>query len=270
MAKKEEKKVKRKLKLRFKILLFIIIIIVYAFTIGVKFTFKRDYVITTKKLSNKYDNFKILHFSDLHYGSTVKKHDLKNLVKKINETNADIVIFTGDLIDKRYNINDENTDYIKKELSKIEADYGKYYTEGEEDDNDSNNILNISGFVNLSSNEQLIYKDNENYILLINDNSKEYFENHDDNSYKILVTHNPDDFKSLKKYNYDMALCGHTHNGQINIYGIRNLFINTKYKKSYQKIGNTKLYINPGIGTSKINARLFNHPTINLYRFKIN
>ena len=63
-----------------------------------------------------------------------------------------------------------------------------------------------------------------------------------------------------------MAVAGHTHNGQINLPKIKELFISSKYKKSYQKIGNTKLYVNPGIGTSNINIRLFNHPTIFLYR----
>ena len=63
-----------------------------------------------------------------------------------------------------------------------------------------------------------------------------------------------------------MAIAGHTHNGQINIIKIKDLLIKGKYNKSYQKVENTKLYINPGIGTSKINARLFNHPTMYLYR----
>ena len=40
----------------------------------------------------------------------------------------------------------------------------------------------------------------------------------------------------------------------------------SKYKKNYQKVNDIDLYINPGIGERKIKARLFNHPTLYLYR----
>ena len=63
-----------------------------------------------------------------------------------------------------------------------------------------------------------------------------------------------------------MAIAGHTLNGEINIPKLRELFISSKYKKGYQKVGNTKLYINAGCGTKGIKVRLFNHPTLNLSR----
>ena len=35
----------------------------------------------------------------------------------------------------------------------------------------------------------------------------------------------------------------------------------------YYNLGNTLLYISSGLGTSNINFRMFNQPSINLYRF---
>ena len=267
---KEKKKKKVKLKFRFKLILLITFVVIYAFTFGTKGIFTKDYVIKTKKLSNKYDSFKIVHFSDIHYNGNSSKSMIKKAVKKINKTNPDIVIFSGDLLYSSYSINDEDTEFIKKEFAKIQSNYGNYYVLGDEDDENTSTILNVSGFINLSNNEQKIYKDNKKPILLINDNCINYFENNKDSSYNILVTHDPDDFNDFKKYNFDMVLSGHTLNGQINIYGLKNALIDSKYKKTYQRIKNTKMYVNPGIGTGNLKVRLFNHPTINVYRFMIN
>ena len=45
------------------------------------------------------------------------------------------------------------------ELSKINADIGCYYVSGEEDNDDTENILNLSNFINLEKQEQHLYKD---------------------------------------------------------------------------------------------------------------
>ena len=43
------------------------------------------------------------------------------IVKKINENNVDVVIFTGDLISKNYDIKDEDKTFLKKWLNKIDT-----------------------------------------------------------------------------------------------------------------------------------------------------
>lgn len=55
----------------------------------------KEYAIRNNKLSDDYDGFKIVHFSDLHYGSTIFKDELKNVVDTINNQNPNIVVFTG-------------------------------------------------------------------------------------------------------------------------------------------------------------------------------
>lgn len=265
---KEEKRKKRKLKWQVKLFIIIILIIIYVFFIGTKEIFIKEYKVSTNKISDKMHGLKILQISDLHFGSSVNKNDVKKLVKKANETKPDIVIFTGDLINKKYNLTNEEKESLKKEFSKINAELGKYYVTGEEDFEEGVSILNLSGFINLENNAQVIYaSDNKPILLIDNKTSKEYFENNQNvPDFKILAIHNPDDFDDVKDFNFDMAMAGHTHGGQINIPKIKELFIDSKYKKCYQKAYNTKLFINPGIGTSTINARMFNHPTMFLYR----
>lgn len=268
MSKEEIPKKKKKLKIHTKLILIILIIILYSFFLGTKGIFIKEFKIESKQISKQMHGLKILHFSDLHFASSVNKNDIKKIVKKINQAKPDIVIFTGDLINKNHKLTEEEKEFLTKEFKKIKSELGKYYVTGEEDFDEATSILNLSGFISLEDNSQIIHPSNNSSLLLIdNKKSDKYFaEENITSNFKILVTHNPNDFDKIKKYNFDMVLSGHTHNGQINIPKIKDLFIDSKHKKTYEKIGNTKLFVNPGIGTSKINARLFNHPTMFLYR----
>lgn len=268
MKKEEkEKKKKKKLKLHFKLLLIIIIIIIYSFTLGTKGIFIKEYKVETNKLSNVKESVKVLQFSDLLYGSTINKNDLNKIVNKINNTKPDVVIFTGDLIKKDYKISEEEKSYMIKTFKKINPEIGKYYVTGENDFDSANDILNMTEFINIEENMQKIFVSNNDYIYLL-DKKSDISQIKDDNKFKLLITHNPMDIKDSSIKDYDMIIAGHTLNGIINIPKIKELFINGKYTKTYQKINSTKLFINPGLGTDKVSARLFNHPTIYLYRIK--
>lgn len=268
MNKEDKKKKKLKLKLQFKLILIIMFTILYAFFIATKGIKINEYKIETNKIDKNTDGIKIIQFSDLHYGSSVNINDIKKIANKINEIKPDVIIFTGDLIDERYEISEEEKKKITKQFLNINAELGKYYITGEEDYEDSLSILNLSNFINIDNNIQTIYKSSLNPIIIGGKDAmiNHYKKNENDNFFKILALHNPNDLDDLTKYNIDVAVAGHTHNGQINIPKIKELFINGKYINNYEKINNTKLFINPGIGTSKINVRLFNKPTIYLYR----
>ena len=266
---KTEEKHKKKIKLKWqvKLILYVIIIVLYSFFIGTKGMFVKDYVIKSKKINDAMHGIKIAHFSDLHYGSSVKYATVKSLVKKINDTNADIIVFTGDLINKDYNLSKKEKEKLIKELSKIRATYNIFYINGEEDNELSEEILNSANFININKTEKVINLKNSSKILISGIDSENLCKYDDINpDFKIIAIHNPDDIDDIDDCTFDVALAGHTHNGQINIYKVKDFIISSRYKKTYQKINGTRLFINPGIGTSKINVRLFNHPTINLYR----
>ena len=262
-----EKKKKHRLKLKFKILLFILLIIIYMFTFATMGIFIKEYQIETDKIQNSYHGLKIAHFSDLHYGSTKTSKKLDIIVKQINKTKPDIIVFSGDLINYGYELNESEINKIINNFNKLEASLGKYFVSGEEDNEKSNTILTESGFINIDNQEQLIYNDSSVPIIITGINSFEYLNNNDTNNlFKILVTHKAINFDKVKNYDFDIVLSGHTHNAQINLLKLNELIIKDKYNKKTQKDENTTIFINPGIGTSVINVRLFNHPTINLYR----
>ncbi|MBO5183037.1 MAG: metallophosphoesterase [Bacilli bacterium] len=276
----EEKPKKRPLrKLFFYIILIIIITIIYSRYVGTSGLFIKEYSIESNKITEKFNGFKIAHFSDFHFGRTTSTSELKQLVDEINLTKPDIVIFTGDFIDKDVKITDKELSYIIDELSKINSTYGNYYVNGNHDLKYDKfyQMFESANFINLNNTYDVVYNTNNEAILLsgLSTNKDTVFLEEalkDDNYiYKINIMHYPDYISDIKKYNFDLVLAGHSHNGQVRIpfYGaIYTPNYAKKYYKEYYKVDNTDFYISSGIGTSMYNFRLFNRPSFNLYRLR--
>ena len=83
------------------------------------------------------------------------------------------------------------------------------------------------------------------------------------------MLHEPDYIDQIGYEDYDLILAGHSHNGQVRVPFIGAVVLPVgakKYYKEHYDLGDTKLYISSGIGTSTLNFRLFNRPSINFYR----
>ncbi len=277
MSKKSKKKKNRLRKLFFIVILIIVLSVLYARYVGIKNIFVKSYIIKDKDLPSSFNNLKIVHFSDIHYGSTTDMNDIKELVNKINDKKPDIVIFTGDLFDKNYLIKDEDNKNMVNELSKISSIYGCYYVNGEDDLKNKNfdQVLQDSNFISLNDiNVDITSKKNESIILSgisYNNNNSNFLESINNYDYKIFVLHKPDEFDEFSAYDFNLALAGHSHNNQINIPYIKKIYSMKGAKKYYEpfyKINNTNFYISSGIGTSDYKFRLFNNPSFNVYTIK--
>ena len=269
-----------KLKKKWKIIFLVILIIATLFILlryignmGIKV---KEYKIINNNIGNFY-GLKIVHVTDLHYGMTNEKK-LKKLVKEINLTKPDIVLFTGDLVDKNTEYNKEIDNILIENLKNINAYYGKYYVNGDEDllYKTFDTIMSNSNFISLDDTYVVIYNEKIETIFLSGispDKSltNEIKENINLNTYnyKILLTHYPDSVTSVLKYNFDLIASGHSLNGQVRLPFIGSVYTkenSRKYYNSYYKIDNTNLYISSGIGNSTINIRLNQPPSFNLYR----
>ena len=262
------------------IAIILLALILYGHFIGTKKLKINDYKIIDKSLPNDFYGLKIVHISDIHYGFSYNISDLQKLVNKINELNPDIIVFTGDLIDKQ--ITEDEKNEIINLLSELKATIGKYAIKGNLDTSDFDTITEKSGFTNLNDTYEIIYSKNDkilisglstnlNSTIKVKDKLNEIYDYIDNNDikFKILLMHEPDYIEQLKKDTFNLVLAGHSHNGQINLPLIGKIKTPKGAKKYYKNFYDTaygKLYISSGIGTSKIPVRLFNDPTINLYR----
>lgn len=287
----EKKKSKLKIILLTTLIITFIVcsLLLYSRYIGTSGIFINEYKIENKNLIDDFYGLKIVHISDIHYGRTIHKKELDNIVKKINETKPDIVVLTGDLIDKDTKLDEKMINDITNSLKKIDVNIEKYAIKGNHDYKFSewDILIENSGFKNLNDTYDLIYTKSTNYILIeglstnvygektieekITDINNETTKITEDNkpNYTILLMHEPDFIDKIDYSNYNLVLAGHSHNGQVRLPFIGAIVkpnYAQKYYDSYYKLKTTDLYISSGIGTSEINFRLFNHPSFNLYR----
>lgn len=269
------------------IIIFILIsvFLLYCRFIGTSGFIVKEYLIKNEKLPDSFYGMKIVHLTDIHYGRTVDDKKLKNIVNKVNEIKPDIVIITGDLLDKDINYQDKDLEIIANHLNSINASTGKYIIEGNHDLNvvKYSYLLEKLNFVNLNDTYQILYNQSNDAIMIsglstiINNKSIEEktseimkaMENNKNIKYNILILHEPDVITSIDYKKFDLILGGHSHGGQVRLPFIGPILLPPnakKYHESYYDLGNTDLYISSGLGTSNMNFRLNNKPSFNLYR----
>lgn len=260
----------------FIIILLIILLIVYGKFLGNSGLIVKQYDIKNKDLAESFNNLKIAHFSDIFYSNKEDIDLIDEIITKINDKKVDIIIFSGNLTNGKYNFNEEETNKLIQKLSLLNSTYGKYFVSGENDkDNPSYEaIMTSSGFNSLNDNKDVIYSKTKDKLLLVGKdynspgtNIPEILKEENVN-YKIITFSESDDIDELKDYNFNLALASNSLNGQINIPIAKEFFLregSKKYYNNYYKINDTDFYVNSGIGTDKIDFRLFNRPCINVY-----
>lgn len=265
------------------LLLIVLILLMWSRFISTSGLIVKEYPIKTKLLSENYDGFKIVHFSDLHYGSTVGEKELKNLVNKINNLKPDIIVFTGDLVEQGVILSKDEIKNITKTLNKLNPsieilavkgnhDYDHTYFEDIVPNLEWTILDNTYKYVYNGNTEKIVFVGLDSYLRGEPDYSNAFsFLNEQENKiYTIVLGHEPDMIDEISDYDFDLMLAGHSHLGQVRIPFIGSILTPNGAKKYFDEhyiVDNTELYINGGIGTSILKFRFFAKPSINLYRF---
>ena len=277
----KKKNKKKKNKIYFLVMLTIIaifILILWSRYISTTGLVIREYAVTKEELPQNFNGFKIIHFSDLHYKTTIFEDEMKKLVNTINELKPDVVTFTGDLIDKLVELDEKDIEFLSSELNRIDANIGKFAVKGNHDYSSIyfDAIMEQTDFKVMNNSSELIYYNGNSPIYLVGlDDSLEgnidySIINNEQNYYSILMVHEPDVFEKVKNNGFDLMLSGHSHNGQVRIPLIGALVKVNGAKKYYDHhyiIDECELFISGGLGTSKYKFRFLNKPSINFYRF---
>ena len=108
------------------ITILISLVIAYAHNIEPKLLTFKEYPIKNENITDNFNGFKIVHISDIHYGRVFDKNKMQKLVNSINDQKPDIVVLTGDLIDKDTKMNIDKANEISEYLKKINANISKY------------------------------------------------------------------------------------------------------------------------------------------------
>jgi len=242
------------------------------------------YNVKSNKLPKVFDNFKIVQISDLH--NKVFYKDNNTLVKKIKSQNPNIIVITGDLVDRR-KYNEENALSFIDKISSIAP---IYYVNGNHEGwsgqfESLEKKLKEKGIIVLR-NESLYYEKNKEKLLILgvddpafNTNShsedymnedimkKELFDVNNKKYFRILLSHRPEFFELYVHNNIDLVFTGHAHGGQVilpffgGIISPNQGFWPKYYKGMYEK-NNTVMVVSRGLGNSIAPQRIFNRPEI--------
>ena len=230
------------------------------------------------------DGFRIVHISDIHTGSFTKMEPLVEAVKQINAMKADLIAFTGDLVNDTA---DEVEEYIPI-FSKLRAKHGVYSILGNHDYGDyrpwgskkakQENLEKLYqahrrlGW-NLLLNDHAVIKASEAQFALLGvhywGNLGRFEEQPNDadrgdiikakaslpeDMIKILLSHDPSHFDAevLDHKDIKLTLSGHTHGAQ---FGVENRWLRwspsqyfyPKWAGLYQ-VKDQFLYVNRGFG----------------------
>lgn len=261
----------------------IILCLLYSRFISTRGLVVKEYPIKTTKLDSNYDGLKIVQLSDIHYGSTIGLKELKSVIKKINSLNPDIVVFTGDLVENKVVLSEDEVKSIIKELNKINPKIETLAVKGNHDYDHEyfDQILENLNWHLLDNTYEYVYNKSKNPIIFVGlddltdgkpdyDNAFSYLNENVEDLYTIILAHEPDQIDKIKSYNFDLMLSGHSHLGQVRLPLIGAIYTpigSKKYYDEHYKVDDADLYINGGLGTSTIEFRFFNKPSINLYRF---
>ncbi len=231
------------------------------------------------------DTIKIAQISDIHLGEYYAIDKLEKLVNKVNSQNADIIVFTGDLFDNVSKF--EDTSKVAPILKKLNANIGKYAIYGNHDygggaKNIYKNVMEDSGFKILVNEQANVKLDSGKTMsilglddaLLGNPDVEKTARNIKGNNYNLLLLHEPDLSDKFVSYNIDLILAGHSHGGQVKIPFLGEIVtppLAEKYKDGLYNLNtkrNTQLYVNSGIGNTKVPFRFMNVPEVSIFEIK--
>ncbi|MBY0599923.1 metallophosphoesterase [Bacillus bingmayongensis] len=230
---------------------------------------------------------KIVQFSDTHFGPNFPHKQQQMLVDKINKLKPDIVVFTGDLIDKfgEYTAERAQSQTI---LAQIRAPLGKYAVFGNHDRGGGGghlykNYMEKAGFTVLNNEMKKVKAANGDYItisglddfLLGKPKVQPTLQHLRTEDFNLLLVHEPDAVDQIFEYPVDLQISGHSHGGQVQLPFIGPIITTSlanKYVEGlYSLEGKSEplqLYVNRGIGTTRMPVRFLSKPELSVFSLK--
>ncbi|MEW6086863.1 MAG: metallophosphoesterase [bacterium] len=236
----------------------------------------REIKIKTEKLPGGINSFSIVQLSDLHLDFLSSREWVEKIVEQTNALNPDIIVVTGDLIERGI---DHRDDFAVK-FRKLSSRFGVFAILGNHEYYVGvntffrfagqsnmrilrNEKITISGFLELIGLDDKTGKIPGEFISGI----ENVFKTADDKKLVVVLGHRPDFYKYISKFGIDFYLSGHTHAGQI---PPMDLIVKLYYKHPYgfypevnPKNGKKSfIYTTSGTGTWAPPLRLFSKSEI--------
>ncbi|MDF2963372.1 MAG: metallophosphoesterase [Paenibacillus sp.] len=246
--------------------------------VGERFWYRvRKIPLTIEKLPKAFEGWKIVQFSDLHFGFHYGVEEFRRVVKIINGLKPDIIFFTGDLVNTGY----QSPHLAVPLLQELNAPRGgKWAVLGNHDYMSRAKVIDsfhksqfevlINNHGVIEENGQRIYIAGIDDVMYGNYNIAKAVEPLSDQDCVLFLAHEPDIAQLSYKHGISAQFSGHSHGGQIRLpfFGpIITQKMAEVYEDGLYAVGESKmpLYVNRGIGTANLPVRFFCRPEITVF-----
>ncbi len=254
---------------------FIVFVVLYGSFVGVRRLNVNRLEIALKDLPEAFDGYRIVLFSDAHVGSFTgwRQSLLQRDIDSINALQADAIFFVGDLQNQR----PEELYPVQEMLRSLKATDGVFSVLGNHDysdyidDDPAIKIANEREMVSrqrqfgwkLLLNEHLtLEKQGARLVVagLENDQTRKQMKKRNDlakalegvrdDDCIILLQHDPGAWQQTEwiQPQVSLTLSGHTHGGQVSLFGLRATQLSKNYDYGLYRVGERQLYVTCGIG----------------------
>jgi len=204
--------------------------------------------------------FRIAQITDLHIGNTIKRDYVQAVVDRVNSLDADIIVFTGDLVDGSVSQLRDDASPLKD----LKARYGNYFVTGNHEyysgvtpwlkeaeqlgfdvllnehrmiQQGSGRLL-LAGVTDYTAGRMMPEHKSDPAAALVNSPESDF---------KILLAHQPKSLFAAQKVGFDLQLSGHTHGGQYFPFKIL-ARLGNPYLAGLHKFKDTWIYVSRGTG----------------------
>ena len=247
------------------------------------------YTITSSRLPESFDGYRIAHISDLH--NTEMGQGNEKLLAMLREAKPDMIAITGDLIDSR-NTDIEVALQFAQEAAKIAPCYyvsGNHEARVNEYEELKTGLVSAGVIILEDAKTNISLEGQEITLIGVNDPSfqTEYLfgdsetvmdarltELHTEvDAFTILLSHRPELFNTYLEHGIDLILSGHAHGGQFRLPFVGGLVAPNQgffpeYDAGLYTDEYTNMIVSRGIGNSILPFRINNRPEVILIELK--
>lgn len=226
----------------------------------------RRYTISNPQVPAAFDGFRIAFASDFHLESKYKQHHLLNTVRALQDEQPDVLLLGGDY--------QEGCQYVEplfSALGEVKPPFGTYAVLGNNDyercTDEIRRSMKTNGIHLLEHTLDTLSRNGERIILAGVANGfdlKRYPTSPTaqlrEDDYVIMITHTPDYAEDADIAHTDLALAGHTHGGQVTLFGWIVPETGSKYGRRFltglnHNSQGIPVITSNGLGTSRKNIR---------------
>lgn len=231
----------------------------------------RQVTIESDDLPEAFDGYRIAQFTDAHLGS-MKDELMLRAVTAINDMRPDLIVFTGDI----QNMRPEELPRFAQTLKRLKAkdgvmsvlgnhDYSHYVNvspeEAQRNERMTRQFETSVGWQLLLNDNRIVRRGSDSIVIAGGENDgrppfpakadlKKTMRGINAKSFVVMLQHDPSAWRRhiLPETNAQLTLSGHTHGGQISLFGLRPTELVGKEDDGLYVEGKRKLFVSTGLG----------------------